>query len=65
MQPKMHQKDLTQNDEFVKRPGKKVNVKRDRKLSIYDRMDEDDDNLEFDLYGYEEEGFEEGDGDEF
>ncbi|GAB1417622.1 hypothetical protein MASR2M12_03870 [Bacteroidales bacterium] len=55
VQPKMHQRDLNLNDEFAKKPVKKGTVKRDRKLSIYDRVDDDEENLEFDLYGYEEE----------
>lgn len=55
VQPKMHQRDLNLNDEFAKKPVKKGTVKRDRKLSIYDWVDDDEENLEFDLYGYEEE----------
>ena len=55
VQPKMHQRDLNLNDEFAKKPVKKGTVKRARKLSIYDWVDDDEENLEFDLYGYEEE----------
>ena len=55
VQPKMHQRDLNLNDEFAKKPVKKGTVKRDRKLRIYDWVDDDEENLEFDLYGYEEE----------
>ncbi len=51
---KVHQKDFVSNDEFIKKPVKKVQAKRDRKLSIYDPLDDEDENADLDLFGFNE-----------
>ncbi len=61
VQPSMYQKNFDSNEEFGNKPVKKGHAKRNQKLSIYDRMDEDEDDLELDLYSYEEESYKEED----
>lgn len=50
---KERQKEVNLNDEFVKKPVKKMLVKRDRKPRIYDPLDEEDENAELDLFNYD------------
>ncbi|MDP3462047.1 MAG: hypothetical protein Q8S18_04585 [Bacteroidales bacterium] len=45
---KPHQPHEKFNDEFVKKPAKKSAIKRDKKLSIYDPMDEEEPFDDFD-----------------
>ncbi|KAF0130533.1 MAG: hypothetical protein FD155_1343 [Bacteroidetes bacterium] len=46
-------KEINSNDEFIKKPVKKTQAKRDRKLSIYDPLDEEDENADLDLFDYD------------
>jgi len=54
-------KEISSNDEFVKKPVKKSQAKRDRKLSIYDPLDEEDENADLDLFDFDIEDNEEDD----
>lgn len=36
------------NDDLVRKPGKKVAIKRDRRISIYNPVDEEEENPEID-----------------
>jgi|APMed6443717190_1056831.scaffolds.fasta_scaffold645255_1 hypothetical protein len=54
-------KEINSNDEFIKKPVKKTQAKRDRKLSIYDPLDEEDENADLDLFDYDVDDNEEDD----
>ena len=54
-------KEISSNDEFIKKPVKKTQAKRDRKLSIYDPLDEEDENADLDLFDYDVDDNEEDD----
>lgn len=60
---KPNQKDFVSNDDLIKKPVKKNQLKRDRKLSIYDPIEEEDENAEMDLFEYDIDGIEEDDDD--
>lgn len=49
---KAHHHDFTYNDDFIKKPVKKVQNKRDRKPSIYEPLDEDEE-LDLDLFNFD------------
>ncbi len=51
------------NDDLIRKAGKKIPNKRDRKISIYNPIDEDEDNIEVDnLFDYDLDAID-GDGD--
>ncbi len=54
-------KEISSNDEFIKKPVKKTQAKRDRKLSIYDPLDEEDENADLDLFDFDTDENEEDD----
>lgn len=52
------------NDDLVRKPGKKVAVKRDRRISIYNPVDDEDENPDLEnLFDYDPDSFNE-DGDD-
>lgn len=62
---KERQKDFVSNDELVKKPVKKNQLKRDRKLSIYDPLDEEEDTAEMDLFDYDIDAIDEENEDDY
>jgi hypothetical protein len=62
---KERQKEVSLNDEFVKKPVKKMLAKRDKKPRIYDPLDEEDENAELDLFDYDIDAIDSDEDDEF
>lgn len=60
---KTNHKDFVSNDDLIKKPVKKNQLKRDRKLSIYDPLEEEDENAEMDLFEYDIDGIDEDEDD--
>ncbi len=53
VQKKTHHRDFTENDELIRKPVKKVQNKRERKPSIYEAL-EDEEELDLDLFNFED-----------
>jgi hypothetical protein len=60
---KTNHKDFVSNDDLIKKPVKKNQLKRDRKLSIYDPLEEEDENAEMDLFEYDIDGIDDDEDD--
>lgn len=50
---KMHPHDHSENDEFSRKPVKKSGVKRDRKPSIYNPIDDEEESEDLDLFKFD------------
>jgi hypothetical protein len=59
---KTHHQDFANNDDFTRKPVKKVQNKRDRKPSIYQPLDEEED-LDLDLFNFDDDAIGEDEDD--
>jgi hypothetical protein len=60
---KMRPSDHSENDEFLRKPIKKAGVKRDRKPSIYNPIDEEEDVEDLDLFKFDLDAMDEDEDD--
>ncbi|MBK9290148.1 MAG: hypothetical protein IPM52_00710 [Bacteroidetes bacterium] len=51
---KTRRHDLPENDEFIRKPVKKMIAKRDRKPTVYDAYSEEDEAEDFDLFRFDD-----------